>query len=202
MFGIIYLLLYFMLGGVEVLHDDNTFKCCFTGYRPSKFPFKLYGSNSEYVKFENALVEGILSLISMGCDTFYTGMAMGFDIVAAEAVLLLKKANTRLDIKLVCVVPFRGQGECFNDYWQGKYNNILSGADEIITLSECYHTGCYQVRNKFMVDNCDYVLTWFDGKSGGTRNTLNYAASKQRQIFNVYDEVCENFAVQTAFELI
>ena len=53
-----------------------------------------------------------------------------------------------------------------------------------------------------MVDNCDYVLTWFDGKSGGTRNTFNSAASKQRQILNVYDDTYENFAVQTAFELI
>ena len=202
MFGIISLLFYCMLGGAEVLHGVKTFKCCFTGYRPAKFPFRLSQGDSEYVKFENALVQGILGLISMGCDTFYTGMAMGFDIIAAEAVLLLKNANTGYNIKLVCVVPFRGQGECFNDYWQGKYNNILNRADEIITLSESYHTGCYQVRNKYMVDNCDYVLTWFDGKSGGTRNTLNYAASKQRQILNVYDDTCENFAVQTAFELI
>ena len=37
---------------------------------------------------------------------------------------------------------------------------------------------------------------------GGTRNTLNYAAKKQRYILNVNKDEIETFAVQTEFELI
>ena len=38
-----------------------------------------------------------------------------------------------------------------------------------------------------MVDNSDYVVTWFDGKRGGTENTLKYAAKKRRHIINLND---------------
>lgn len=37
-----------------------------------------------------------------------------------------------------------------------------------------------------MVDKSDYVLTWFDGKRGGTMETLNYAAKKRREVINLY----------------
>ena len=72
---------------------NSIYKCCFTGYRPSKFPFKLSVNDEKYIKFENNLVEGILELINEGCRVFYTGMAMGFDIIAAETVILLKKSH-------------------------------------------------------------------------------------------------------------
>lgn len=184
--------------------NNNTclYKCCFTGYRPSKFTFKLSAADKEYVRFENALVEGVLNLIEQGCTVFYTGMAMGFDIIAAETVLLLKKAKTINGIRLISVLPFETQGESFNDFWREKYNFVIDNCDEKIILSEKYHSGCYQVRNKYMVDNSDFVLTWYDGKAGGTRNTLDYAAKNNRKIFNVNKDVCEGYAVQTVFELL
>ena len=60
-------------------------------------------------------------------------------------------------------------------------------------LSKEYHAGCYQNRNKFMVDSSDYVVTWYDGKQGGTRNTLNYAQKKKRYIVNVNTEYFKEF---------
>lgn len=185
----------------ETKDNSYEYKCCFTGYRPSKFPFELSEYNENYIDFENSLVVGILNLIEQGCTIFYTGMAMGFDIIAAEAVILLKKAKLEKQIKLICVLPFESQCENFGEFWQKKYNMVIENCDEKIILSENYHKGCYQIRNKYMVDNSDFVLTWYDGKSGGTRNTLNYAASKQRKIFNVNKENSENFAIQTVFEL-
>ena len=182
-------------------NTKDVYKCCFTGYRPQKMPFKLSRSDGNFVDFENKLLDGIMSLVGENCKIFYTGMAMGFDILAAENILLLKKAMPNLDVKLVCVIPFESQNIGYSAYWQKKYNFILENADEKIILSEKYYSGCYQVRNKYMVDNCDFVLTWYDGKAGGTRNTLDYAVKQGRQIFNINME-CENFAVQTCFQLI
>ncbi len=177
-------------------------KCCFTGYRPTKFPFKLSKSDPLYIEFENNLVEGILRLADMGCKTFYTGMAMGFDILAAETVMLIKKSDIYNDIKLICAIPFKNQSEDFNEYWLEKYNLILNSCDEKIILSDEYYSGCYQVRNKYMVDNCDCVLTWFDGNKGGTKNTLDYATKKGRYVLNINDSFNESFAFQTSFELL
>ena len=177
-------------------------KCCFTGYRPAKFPFSLSGEDPEYKKFENALVEELLSLIGSGCKTFYSGMAMGFDIIAAEVVLMLKRAYGFSDIKLICVLPFSEQGESFTSFWKKRFYAVLEECDPKIILSEDYFSGCYKKRNIYMVNNSDCVLTWFDGKQGGTRNTLDYAVSQKRYVINICNQPAESFGVQTYFELI
>lgn len=168
----------------------NTFEktCCFTGYRPGKFSFKLSGKCSRFNTLENRLIETVFSLPDEDCRTFYTGMAMGFDIIAAEAVLLLKKSGIENNIRLICVIPFSGQADRFPEPWHGRYYNILNNADKVITLSEKYYSGCYFKRNRYMIDNSDYVVTWFDGKHGGTENTLRYAAKKGRHIINLNTE--------------
>ncbi|MBR4123927.1 MAG: DUF1273 family protein [Clostridia bacterium] len=184
------------------MEDSKNLKCCFTGYRPNKFPFSVYDTeNALYRQFENSVIEEILKLCHNGCRTFYTGMAMGFDIIAAEIVLLIKNSyNT--PIELVCVVPFKNQGDSFSPFWKNKYTKIIENSDSVICLNEEYHKGCYQQRNKYMVENSDYILTWYDGKSGGTRNTIDYAAKIGRYIINANREETEIFAIQTTFEII
>ena len=54
--------------------------CAFTGHRQLGEDFSL-----------KKLKKSIKTLIEQGVDTFYNGMAMGFDLAAAEMVLILKK---------------------------------------------------------------------------------------------------------------
>ncbi len=159
--------------------------CCFTGYRPEKFPFRLDRRSPDFTAFENRLIDTVFSLPDEECFTFYSGMAMGFDIVAAEAVLLLKKRLPA--VRLICALPFASQGTGYPEPWRERHEKILYSADEVIKVSEEYFAGCYARRNTFMVDNSDYVVTWFDGKRGGTENTLKYAAKKRRHIINLND---------------
>lgn len=194
MFGIMCLVMKSMI-------NSEITKCCFTGYRPAKLPFDIIKKDSAYVSFENDLFKEILKLINSGCYVFYSGMAMGFDIIAAEAVITLKN-TCKSPIKLICVVPFKEQNISFNDFWRKKYDYIIENCDEVIILSEKYSKNCYHIRNKYMVDNSDFVLTWFDGKSGGTKNTVDYAFNKGRKIFNLNRTVAEKYAVQTSFELL
>lgn len=181
--------------------EHNFRKCCFTGYRPSKFPFSLDKENKQFKLFEDQLINGILELAKENCRVFYTGMAMGFDIIAAETVIFLKNFY-KTPIKLIGVIPFRGQEVSYTSFWRERYQKVLEACDEVIVLSEEYFQGCYQKRNIYMVENSDYVLTWYDGKSGGTRNTIDYAAKIGREIINVNSAKVENFAVQTYFEVI
>ena len=173
-------------------------KCCFTGYRPTKFPFILSKDNNDYKKFEDSLFGELLNLVNSGCRTFYTGMAMGFDIIAAELVLILKQSYNLNNIKLICVLPFSAQSETFTEAWKARYDNIISLCDQKIILSEEYHSGCYQKRNKFMVDSSDCVLTWYDGRKGGTRNTVDYALKNGRYVINTYDGKIKGFGIQTS----
>lgn len=187
---------------MEAKFYEGIKKCCFTGYRPAKFPFSLNREDAEYKKFENALVEEILSLVGSGCRIFYSGMAMGFDIIAAELVLMLKRAYGYSDIKLICVLPFLDQCESFTSFWKKRFYSVLDLCDEKIVLADEYFSGCYQNRNVYMVNNSDAVLTWYDGKAGGTRNTLEYAAKTQKYIINTCNKTNGSFAVQTIFEIM
>lgn len=176
--------------------------CCFTGYRPEKFPFELNRRSKEFKQLENKLIDAVFSLPDEGCYTFYTGMAMGFDIVAAEAVLLLRETYKKAKINLICVVPFLEQSAAFSREWKRRYNNILGESDEVILLSDRYHKSCYRKRNEFMVDNSDFVITWFDGKYGGTRNTLCYAEKKGKKIINLNQYGVHEYIYDNDYELI
>ena len=183
---------------------SNEFKsCCFTGYRPSKFSFPLDRTNIEYIKFENKLVDAILSLPSENCFTFYTGCAMGFDLIAAEIVLMLKNApHLNAGIELICAIPFIEQSASFTDEWRERYNNVIAAADEVVLISDNYFKGCYQRRNEFMVNNSDFVITWYDGKLGGTGNTLKYADKKGKRIINLNEEGVHEYLSSEGYEII
>ena len=61
----------------ETKDNSYEYQCCFTGYRPSKFPFELSEYNENYIDFENSLVGGILNLIEQGCTIFYILLIAG-----------------------------------------------------------------------------------------------------------------------------
>jgi len=172
-----------------VKNTENGYKCCFTGYRPEKFPFPIDSDSKEAVCFDNLIFNSILDLVNSGVSVFYCGMAMGFDLIAAETVLDIKSARPDLNLMLIAAVPFIDQASAFTDSWKERYKKVLSAADQTVLISDKYFKGCYMTRNKFMVDRSDFVLTYFDGKNGGTKNTVDYAISKNRTIINLAEKV-------------
>ncbi len=181
----------------------NEFKsCCFTGYRPHKFGFPFEAKNEDYIKLENKLVDAVFSLPNENCFTFYCGMAMGFDILAGEIVALLKKTCKTAKIELVAVIPFEKQSEKFDNEWKTRYDRLLKKTDRIIYVSREYHRGCFAHRNKYMVDNSDFVITWFDGQNGGTASTLNYAQKCGKKIINLAENGVHSYECEDLFEII
>lgn len=174
------------------LYKDQA--CCFTGYRPEKFPFPFDELNIQYKKFEDKLLDAIFKLASDGVTTFYTGMARGFDLIAAEITLLYREMKPGT-IKLHCAIPFEGQEAGWPAGWQSRYYDILRRADESVTLLGGYHRSCYQRRNEYMVKRSQVVLTYFDGRKGGTANTLAYASRKGLEIFNLSETEIRDYTL-------
>ncbi len=161
-------------------------KCCFTGYRPGKFSFDIEKTSKAKTDFENTLLEAVIDLIKIGVTEFYCGMAMGFDIIAAETVIYARSFLKRDDIKLIAAIPFAGQSASFYPAWKKRYDRILQRCDKAVLVCDRYEKGCYMKRNKFMIDSCDMVLTYWDGKPGGTKNTVSYAEKSGRKVINLY----------------
>jgi uncharacterized phage-like protein YoqJ len=158
--------------------------CCFTGYRPEKFGFPLIDSDPNYRILMERLTAAVNDRIASGCKVFYTGMARGFDIIAAEYVELIARFNK--DIKLIAVVPFKGQENSWEIEWQERYNRLLNSCYSVVTLSDTYKRGVYHNRNRYMVDRSCSVIAYFDGKAGGTGSTVEYAEKKGLGVINIF----------------
>ena len=148
------------------------YRVSFTGYRPKKLPFG--GEDSpECAALKRRLAEEIASLAERGASQFYTGMALGVDTWAAEAVLRLKEQYS--GITLTALLPCRGQESKWSAPDQERYHSILSRCDKVICIGEEYSDGCMQRRNRALVDICDILVAVYDGKRGGTHSTVEYA---------------------------
>ena len=130
-----------------------------------------------------ALRSLLQQLYAEGARTFLSGMAVGFDLAAAEAVIALRAAYR--DVRLVAVVPFAGQAKGFSPAERRRYERVLAEADERITLSPRFHQGCYQVRNQFLVDHAATLVAWYNGSRGGTQQTFLSALHRGLRVENL-----------------
>lgn len=154
-------------------------RCCFTGHRPEK----LRSSEREICK---GLEREIRSAIGDGFQTFISGMARGTDIWAAEIVLKLREKGA--PIRLIAASPFDGFEQTWSLNWQKRYAAIMAKADLIRFISPSYDRGCFQRRNEWMIDHSSRLIAVFNGESGGTKNTINYAAKKGTETIVINDD--------------
>lgn len=154
----------------------------FTGYRPEKFSFPLITGDADYDEFYNNLYNAIKSEAKEN-TTFYCGGAMGFDIIAGEIVLKLKKEFPK--INLIMVVPFLEQSKGFTPVWKLRYKTLINNANDIVYIEKDYISGCYHKRNRYLVNNANTIITYYNGKSGGTRYTIEQATKKGLKIINI-----------------
>lgn len=132
-----------------------------------------------------ALKAAIIEQYRKGFTNFFNGVAVGFDMLAAEVVLSLKKQYK--DITLTAAVPFREQSAKFSFTDKRRYQYIISKADRVIILSERYYEGCFLRRNDFMLSNSIEVIAYYDGQpKGGTYYTCQKAALAGLSIINLY----------------
>ena len=126
-------------------------------------------------------------LYGRGFRTFLSGMAVGFDLAAAEAVAALRVRHP--DVRLVAVVPFRGQERRFRSADRTRWERIVAEADAVEFLAEGYHPGCYAVRNRHLVARASLVVAWYDGSPGGTQYTVREALRGGRELINLHPDV-------------
>lgn len=104
--------------------------CCYTGHRPKKFPFQYNERHPDCIKLKSFIKAETEKTIQRGYDLFVSGMAIGVDIWAAEAVLELKE--TYPHIRLEAAIPLENEliGHCPScqlrwdvAYWQRYCSN-------------------------------------------------------------------------------
>lgn len=122
-------------------------------------------------------------LYGEGFRTFLSGMAVGFDLAAAEAVLRLRSLHD--DVRLVAVIPFPGQAARFPAREKMRYDAVLRAADRRELVCAEYVPGCYARRNDRLVEEASLLVAWYDGRSGGTQYTVRRAHRKHVATINL-----------------
>lgn len=150
---------------------------CFTGHR---------AMTDEELKSSALLVsEQIKALYAKGIRNYYAGGAIGFDLAAAVTVLNMKRVYP--DITLNLALPCPNYQSKWTRSHVELFERVRARADNEVYVSESYHRGCMQVRNKYMVDKSAVCIAYLREKTGGTYNTVTYALKKGRQVINLTD---------------
>ena len=154
--------------------------CCFSGHRVLESPRKV----------AKLLIPEIENLISKGVIYFCCGGALGFDTLAAETVIKLRKKHK--SIKLILILPCYNQDRYWDNEEKHTYKKIKAGADEVIYTSEAYYKGCMMKRNRELIDGSKYLVCYLRKLTGGTAYTVSYATRKDLEIINLADKKNKN----------
>lgn len=155
----------------------------FTGYRPKKLPFGNDLTHPDAIRLRANLKTEYERLINRGFRQFLTGGALGCDLMAAEVILELKeKYGRKPRIMHVLCMPCFDYTAKWSDEDKERLEKIKEKSVHFYVSDSTYYNGCMQKRNRYMVDTSRVLLAVYDGKSGGTRNTVEYARSRNRKV--------------------
>ena len=123
-------------------------------------------------------------LYNDGYTRFLCGMAWGWDLAAAEAVIELRKEYG--EITLIAVEPYAEFRRLFHGKDLEQYNRVVESADEVVVVSEQGGDAAFRMRNDYLIENAAIVVAWFDGQPrGGTAYTVRRARHSSVPVINL-----------------
>jgi len=152
--------------------------CIFTGHR------ELPASTGPLY---DALLRHITALYDDGCTDFVSGGAMGFDLLAAEAVLALRPLYP--DMRLVMILPCLGQERAYSAADKERYRALLDQADMVRYTAHQYYRGCMLTRDRVMAEAAHHCICWLTRSTGGTAYTVRQCVLWDVPIINLA-ELC------------
>jgi len=136
------------------------------------------GHRDFYAENVNTPIEDFL--LTSDIDLMLIGGAGGWDTYLAQ-----KCRNFYIPYTLV--LPYRG----FNgsNAETSILSNLMKSAIQTIYLADEYYKDCFKVRNQYLVDNSDILLTYYDEKNkeaSGTGQTVRMARNNKLPIINIF----------------
>ncbi len=149
--------------------------CCFSGHR--QIP------SGQISSLQIHLEKTLRHLIDHGYIHFCSGGAKGFDLLAARTVLNLKAEFPALSLHMI--LPFRRQAATWSIEEILNYSDIVSQADTVQYVSQTYEPGCYNLRNRALVNKSTCCVCYLTNPKSGTGYTVSYAKESNLTILNL-----------------
>lgn len=163
----------------EDLFDDSITTVCFTGHR--KIPENVTPVLREL------LSEILDSLYDRGARIFKAGGAVGFDTMAAQAVIDLKIRREDRNVKLHLCLAAPDQAKNFSRFDSIIFRMVKENADSVSYESEKANTSSYFARNRALVNGSDVCVAYCTKQSGGTYYTCTRALTSGVEFINLAD---------------
>lgn len=162
---------------------DKLRTCFFTGHRI------ISGDKLNIIKEKlEKYIENMI--IEYDVKNFISGGALGFDTIAASAVVKMREKYPH--IRLIMYLPCYKQELKWSDIQKYRYRMLLSKADEVLYVNEEYTDDCMRLRNLKMVKDSFFCIAFCIRYKSGTGMTLKNAKSAGHNIINIADEIYEN----------
>lgn len=115
-----------------------------------------FGHRFVYTDINARLEKELIKLVeTKDVNIFYTGGMGEFDNLYSSAVRTLKHSYT--DIKLILVKPyFTNDLNTDKDFYTASYDSVII-PEELIGV---HYKGAIKQRNRWMVDNSDYLIAY------------------------------------------
>ena len=156
------------------MNEEKTI--CFTGHRDIDFFVR--------ERLRRALTQEIERQIQLGAVHFRAGGAIGFDTMAALAVLKLRTRYPH--IRLDLILPFPDQARNWHPCDATLYEKILHHADSFVYVSDHYYNGVYLRRNDRLLNGSDVCIAYLTHtEKGGSAYTCARAVSMGLEFVNL-----------------
>ena len=97
----------------------------------------------------------------------------------SAAVRNLKRKYPNKEIRLTLVLPYMQQKlNEYKEYYETSFDDILIPAE----LADIHYKRAIPARNKWLVDNSDYLIAMVWRDFGGAYTTLRYAQKQGKKI--------------------
>lgn len=152
---------------IKEVKEEKKIICTFFGHRD--VDAKIYDEIKE--KIETLIINNQV-------NEFLIGSNGGFDSICKRAVLELKDKYN--DIKLILVLAYMPNEKTVidNDFDSSIYPEGLELVPQRFAIVH---------RNRWMVNQSDYVICSVNRSYGGAYTALNYAKTKDKKIINIFD---------------
>ena len=123
------------------------------------------GQSEAYYKNVNiklSIIEKVSELIAGGVTDFLLNAEYGFPLWAAEILISLRDIRIQQGInsfRVYIVMPHEKQAADWNDDIHERFYNVHEKADDVLILYKHYRDDCYEKCERFMIDQCNFLLT-------------------------------------------
>ena len=150
--------------------------CSFTGHRKI--------SKDVVPRLEGFVMRAIEYAYGLGCRSFYCGGALGFDTMAAKAVILFRMRHS--DVRLIIIAPCKEQSASWSARERDMYDYVMASADEIELVSDEYTPDCMRKRNERLAQLCDIMIAYSGKQRSGSGQTVRMAERLGKPVYNLF----------------